>query len=451
MAFRERIQAAIFGKETAEAIQASIIHPTVRTGPVISTGTQNDNRGNQFGEYNQLVREIEKRWRSEAQYGNAITRMIINYRTGWIAGNGASIEGKTQSESKWLQGFVKKNKLDNYNLSRYVRNGEIEGRALLYLDSEKTDEGYDIVVKLIRWIKFQYSVNTDEMDDQKILNIAFKDSKGETVTLAPDTFVYVNLDNSGTDINKPIPAINGSTLSYIINMDKSLADWRSFNHRFGNIPLHYEAQDASAAMAFKKAIEEKGSWKLGDTVVAPVKAYFPAPPAQSKESLESEIAQYARIISGDSGVPIHLMGWAREMSNRATAEELREMVTAHTAEPRDIWKESIIELSEKAIEMHNRLTGETKSSEVDVHLAQVSRDQIKELIDVWLPLNEADKISDETFMAKIPGVDVKQEQKRIQKQKEDGMENQARMITTMRALPQREEEDEGQEPDENVG
>lgn len=420
-------------KRVKEEIQASTVNPTVLTGPQISSPVINGNRGNQFTTSAATARELDKCYRNKAQYGNSIVKTLINYRTGWIAGNGANITADGSSEEQdFVSRFVADNKLDGRGLLRWVRGGEIEGRALLLITSEGTGSEAAIKVRHLPYSRFLYDIEAADDDYENITKMTYTDGAGETQILLPDDFVYVNLDNSGGALDEPVSA-TGSVLTNCVNMDKALADYREYNHEIASVGLHYETQDLAGATSIRKAISAVLNWARKNTLAAPAKAYYPEPSGNGAQSLENEITLNAKLISGESGVPIHLLGWASEMSNRATAEELVEQIYAQTAEPREIWISALIEITVKAIIKYNKITSKNLSTEkIDATLAMVSRQQIKELIEVWMPLHDGGYISEETVMMRIPGIDVEDEQEKKQKEKDANILNQTNLIDQMR-------------------
>jgi hypothetical protein len=426
-------------------IQSYLVEPTVRTGPIfISTGTRNDNRGNQFYDAKRTARELWKRQRNEAQYGNVIINTINQYLSNWICGNGANIEIDGAAEKKWLKQFLEINQLDSFLLPRITRGANLEGASLLYLQPHKKLEETNIRIKYLPWINWNYEVVTKKDDSEIIEKITFTDSQQNEKALYPKEIVYVNFDNSGYDITDPVPPL-ADILTDAINIDRAKADFRSYNHLWAVMGPHFEAPDIPTSNAVIKSLDTKedaGGYEFGDVFAAPAKCYFPEPSGSGTDSMVKEIDLLSKNISGRSGVPVHLLGHATQLSNRATAEELKESITAVTAEPRDILEESIKELIRKAVDMQNAITKTNLSKDkIYVKLTQVSQQQIKELIEVYLPLSEAGYISDDQVRSRIPGIDAAQEKRLMEKEKESNMNRQREMIDIMRN-ENNEQEDE---------
>lgn len=440
-------------KRFKEAVSAFLLEPTVLSGPILvptSTAVINDNRGNQFINYSRAVKEITKRHRNEAQYGNSILRQIVNYRVGWIAGNGANITVEGRNENKFLERFMKLNSLDGQFLTRIVRGSELEGKALIFLTPVKDEEGeVNIKLKYINWTKFGYTILTDDIDEEEIKGAVFTDSKNNKIKLSPEEFVYVSMDRDGRNVNEPTPLI-ATILTNIINMDKAMADWRAMNHYWGSLGLFFSSKDVTSAQMMIDMLDSKGSWQYGDVIAGPAEAKFPEPSGNGQSSLEKEIDMQARICSGGSGVPIHLMGWVSMMSNRATAEEANESINSLTSESRDIWQQSIEKITAKAFEMFNRASGANlKTDTIQAKLTQVTQRQLKELIDIWLPLADSDVIPLIEVQRRVPGTDIETLREELEEQKETNMERQKDMIGIMKSQSSEEDEEENETEDQD--
>ena len=59
----------------------------------------------------------------------------------------------------------------------------------------------------------------------------------------------------------------------------------------------------------------------------------------------------------------------------------------------------------------------------EVELPQLTAEKLKEIIDVWLVLNDAGKISDQTLLNKTPGVDPSEEKKLLEQERKEAEKN----------------------------
>ena len=139
------------------------------------------------------------------------------------------------------------------------------------------------------------------------------------------------------------------------------------------------------------------------------------------DSIKNEITSHNRIISGGTGIPVQFLGLPDLLSNRASAENLMEMVNASTSKDRAIWQGFYEELFQKVLEMANDELqgGFTNILGVSASIPPVSLTKMQELIDVWLPLYQAGTISRETLWTKIPEIDAEAEGKRLKEAQEN--------------------------------
>ena len=131
-----------------------------------------------------------------------------------------------------------------------------------------------------------------------------------------------------------------------------------------------------------------------------------------------------KAIATTTGVPIHWLSWPELMSNRATAENLLEVVNIATKSSRLIWEESLEDLIWKA--MRHSVDAGIESANImgdfQIKLPLVSLNNLKAIMDVWLPL-VGDVISMATFRNMLPGIDPETEQKLIEAERKKKAEN----------------------------
>jgi hypothetical protein len=122
--------------------------------------------------------------------------------------------------------------------------------------------------------------------------------------------------------------------------------------------------------------------------------------------LQKEITTNIQLISGNTGVPVHFLGFPELMSNRSTADTLFDMVAASTHRERRIWMSFYTELFDRAIALANAgFQAGLRPGLVEAQIPEVSSKTMFELKDNWLPLFESGVLSLETLLAKIPDLD----------------------------------------------
>jgi hypothetical protein len=135
----------------------------------------------------------------------------------------------------------------------------------------------------------------------------------------------------------------------------------------------------------------------------------------------NEIITLAKIISGTTGVPVHFLGLPDLLSNRATADNLMELVWASTVKERETWNSAYTEILKKAIDKWNANNkGPTKlrNDVLRIEIQEVSSEQWTHLEKVFIPLLLAGKVSLEYVLSQIPNLDMQEELDR-----QENMEN----------------------------
>ena len=147
------------------------------------------------------------------------------------------------------------------------------------------------------------------------------------------------------------------------------------------------------------------------------------------DSIEKEIEDLVKMISGSTGIPVHFLGFVDLMSNRATADTLIEMVNAATTKERRTWIGAYEEVIRKAMIMYNAEANQGMSKEkqldpnkIKVNIPVITKEHYDRIEKIYLPACVAGKLSDEAFLAMIPGFDVKAELERKKANEESELE-----------------------------
>jgi len=380
----------------------------------ITTAQKNDGKvyaGNEYREYMATIREIAKKYDGEAEWGVLQTGNIIDVRSAFIIGQGvaaipADKEFKKSDEMKFIQDFFAYNNLDREMAQEFAKEAEIEGCFLSHLVWNEKDQ--QVSIQFRSRVDKNYNVHHVENDYSWYDSVAWKEKGSSTDTVLEEAdFVYARFGGRIHQPNKPIPKV-GKCLTQIEALDKALRDWREINHLYvAPIPT-IECANAADAKAMNAATANI-NWKLRKMVVIAGKINYVSPSLQGgNEALEKEITTNAKMISGTTGTPVHFLGLPDLMSNRATADNLMELVTASTSKERSIWTGTYSEIIEKSMLVRNK--NSTKApldpSRYKVLIPYVTEAAWKRIVDVFLPAYTADAISLEAFLSQIPGIDV---------------------------------------------
>jgi len=105
------------------------------------------------------------------------------------------------------------------------------------------------------------------------------------------------------------------------------------------------------------------------------------------------------------------------MSNRATAENLMEVVIAGTQTERDKYESGYLELFKKAMNLRNKMqAGMSKldGNKIDIQIKIITQSQWDRIEKIYVPMASDGKLSIRGLLEKIPGIDVDVEIERLQ-------------------------------------
>jgi hypothetical protein len=232
----------------------------------------------------------------------------------------------------------------------------------------------------------------------------------------------------------------GKCLTQVEFLDMALRDWREINRLFASPVPVIECKDANE-VAKVSAANPGANWKQRRLVIIAGKLYYVTPPAGNSEALDKEIVSNVKMISGTTGVPVHFLGLPDLMSNRATADNLMELVAASTSKERQIWGGTYYEILEKAMVKRNaetKIGARLDPKKVKVIIPYVTEAAWQKIIDVYLPLYTNGAISLETLLSQVPGMDVDAEIERSE-------EREAKALERFKARAEEDDEDEEDE------
>jgi hypothetical protein len=126
-----------------------------------------------------------------------------------------------------------------------------------------------------------------------------------------------------------------------------------------------------------------------------------------------EIEALAKVISGATGAPVHFLGFPDLLSNRATAENLMELIYSSTLKERTAWTGAYKEIIAKAMAIYSdEAGGKLDPAKINIEIPFVSEKNWAIVEKIFIPLSLGGKISDELLLSRIPGVNIKEEMAR---------------------------------------
>ena len=384
-------------------------------------------KGNSYPSYPEAVAEIDRKYRGVADWGVVQTGNIIDLRAAFIIGDGITISAKEEGaelELEWTERFLKYNDLDREVSQDFAKEAEIEGKIALKLALEedkeaKKEDVFMVSVRYISWTDKKYEIIPNPLDYLDYQKLKWKETgqtKGET--LEAKEFVYKKFGGRISKPNEAAPKIM-KCLTQIEGLDKAERDWRQINHIFAGPVLYAECIDGKTVAIALAALADK-NFKINKILAGTFKLNFLELDIKGIDSIEREIISSIKMISGTTGIPVHFLGFVDLMSNRATAENLMEMINAGTTKERQTWIGAYEETIRKAMIMYNQGAGNMQLSKekqldpdkIKVDIPIITQKHYDRLEKIFLPLYLAGKLSDETFFTMIPGLDVKVEMER---------------------------------------
>ena len=403
---------------TEEGHREDILNTSV-TGTSVTDATL---KNNSYKTYKSTVQAIYDMYNNTKDYGGEFLRSVIRTRVSFIAGGGITVIAEKNKVADAINNFFKDNKLlEGSKLFANVETGELEGKDLMILKPDRNK--INAQVRNFYCVSNPYYVEMDEKDNQIIKDVKYKsEDKNKDQSIASiKNLVYVKLGGTIDKVNDTMPVI-GNCLTDIENASRIKYDLRFNNHLYGRITPFFKATTSSEASALNKLLLAT-NWVIGKAYAGTADFKLVAPPAGAIESLKEELIIACRIISINTGIPIHWLAWPELMSNRATAETLIEVINAATIQEREIWEEALTELVLKAGKI-GILNGyrdwkdvNIEKEEFEIRLPLISIAALKQLQETWIPLSEMGYIAKDSVRNKVPGINPLLEKQLIEREK----------------------------------
>ena len=399
---------------------------------------------NSYTNYSKQVEMAYKMYDGLADYGSEVLPAVADIRVAFIAGEGVSIFSENKKKLDFLRAFLKHNCLGGSKLLAAALMGEIEGKVLFVLAPNKDKKNID--ARLFSWWLNKYVVERDKANTEKILSIKYTPEDGtEPKDIPVDKSVYIKIGGSNYKDDKTTTKL-GKCLTQCENASRAAFDLRKNTHVFGRIFPFWKTAGGADAKTINDAIKDK-SFEIGDGYAGPAEMRLLEPSGAAGEALIKDLLVNLRFVASMTGVPIHWLAWPELMSNRATAENMLEVVSATTKKERLIWEESLLILFDRVCIMAvdaGIAMNEILEGTVDVKLPLISLAALQQLMDVWTPIWQADLISTFTMRNMLPGIDPAREDELIEEERKEKAKNSPFVNTTVGAIVDGAQEQGGQ-------
>ena len=402
--------------QALEEGQRDILNTSITQSQAVTSVVDKNN----YKTYSSQVNQSYEMFNSRVDYGGEIHKGLVETRIAFIGGEGLSVIAKDGPESetqKYIDKFLKDNKLNGSRLIRMLEMGELEGKNLLFLKPDNKNNR--IKTHSISWWLKSYNIFTEPDDHETIKKVTWIPEKGGQAELIPiplERMVYVRIGGSADRINETTNRIH-CVLTQCENYSRAAFDLRKNSHLFGKIMPNWKTQDIQEASAINNAVNS-GDWTIGKGYAGMADFKFVSPPANGVQVNIQDMLTSLKTISTMTGIPIHWLAWPELMSNRATADNLIEVISAATRKDRLIWEEAFTELIEKAMNLAIEKNFESPSilGEFEVKLPLVSIALLKQVAEIWIPLMDSKIISMATVRNMLPGINPAREERFIQEQ-----------------------------------
>jgi hypothetical protein len=387
----------------------------------ISGDTQVDK--NNYKSYEAQVNASYKMYDGLADYGSEVLSSVADIRVAFLAGEGISLFSENKKKVKFLNEFLKHNNLGGSKLLSAALMGELEGKVLFVLALNKEKKTID--ARLFSWHINKYTIKRDAADYEKITSITYlPEGTQKEKVIDIEKSIYLKLGGSNYKDDAATTKI-GKVLTQCENASRAAFDLRKNTHLFGKIFPYWHTQTGPDAKAINDAVAAK-SFEIGDGYAGAAQMSLLEPSGSAAEAVIKDMLNSMRFIASMTGVPIHWLAWPELMSNRATAENLLEVVSAATKKERLIWEESLTSLFEKVCQMAvdgGVADANILDKDVTVKLPLISMTSLQQLVDIWTLLWKDKLISDFTMRSMIPGIDPVKEEELVKKAQEEEAAN----------------------------
>jgi hypothetical protein len=387
------------------------------------SGTNSVDKNN-YKTYEAQVEASYLMYDGKKDYGSEIFQSIVDTRVAFIMGEGISfICEKNKAKEDFINNLLKYNKLNGSELLSAGLMGELEGKVLFTLTPNTEKKNIDI--RLFSWRKNKYKIKRDDLDYKKVINIAYKKSNMDLKDTSIDTDSSLYLKLSGCDYNTEESSTRvHKVLTQCENASRASFDLRHNTHVFGKIFPYWETDSIESARTINKQVSAR-SFEIGDGYAGLAKMSLMEPSGNAAESIIKDLLLNIRYVSTMTGIPIHWLAWPELMSNRATAENLLEVISAATKKERLLWQEAILDLIDKCCQIAIDKLGmkDILEGDVTVKLPLISLAALQQINDIWVPLMQEKVVSKFTIRNMLPGIDPKKEKELIELENEEAIEN----------------------------
>jgi len=364
---------------------------------------------NLYETYEKAVAALDEKYRGAAKWGCSQTGNIIDLRAFCIMAEGIKVsekkEGEATKEIEFAKNFLSFNDLDKEIAQEYAKEAELDGKILVSLAWDIKSQ--NVTARFVSWTSKKYTIEADPLDYTWYVKAKWTETDKPVELLEP-VFVYKKF---GGRLNQPNQAMSKTMkmLTKIEDLDKAQRDWRLINYLFAGPILHAECATAQAVDKAQENLDNI-NMKIGKGIAHLGTLGYLQPSMEGAEMLEKEIVMLIKTVSAGTGVPVHYLGYPDLLSNRATAENLMDLIVGMTSKERITWEAAFEEMVDKAIVIWNEKTGSAQKSsrlqtgQLDFDIPIITQATWDRIEKVFIPMKIAGSIDDKTLLSQVPGI-----------------------------------------------
>lgn len=351
---------------------------------------------NEYLTYGVQVAETYRKYNGQSAYGCASVRVIVDTRTAFIAGEGIALATDDEKFSAWAQSFLRDSKLSGSGFFEAVMGTEMTGRALFMMTSRL---GTFPLVKRIAYKGEAYRISSDGR------TVYLKEGNTERAYPA-ERFLFIRTGGDDTGQDEPTTRV-GLVLTDCENYERALKEIRLTNYTTSRITPTFKTESDSETTSLTANLKTAG-WRIGQAFVGKAAFKYEGAPTSALDNLKTELSSTTKNISAVTGVPVHWFGWTDLMSNRATAEDLYQMIANATSRERTLIAEGMYDLIVKAQASYIDAGGTDISAinrDFTVTIPSIDYGRFESLVRALSVAYNDKAISIDDYRSYIPGID----------------------------------------------
>lgn len=384
---------------------------------------------NPYNSREKLIRELIKKYKGYADYGNQIIQRLVDTRAAFTMAGGLKVvpknPDKDRREMEFITELVDINQLDGQLGQQLAVEKELEGQILLALEWEPKIQ--NVRIRYISWNDTQYEVKYEDQNYSTIKQIsyscdtdeasssgaeAYPRERAKQVVMPTEQAVFIKF-NARINSREGIPTLSG-LLVEAEEIDKALRDWRQINRYFASPTPYFKTEDIQEAKdLYDRLLSPRINWRIGKVFAGPAEFKLVGMDYAGAESIRQEIETKIKILAGGAGVPVQFLGFPEFMSNRATAENTMEPVALISISEQRSWMGGFKELFDKAITLRNvhapQGSMKLRTGVIEPKMKFITQAQVDRLVNLYYPLWQQGAISLNTLLGLLPDIDPKRE------------------------------------------